>query len=458
MPIRMIKKEIRPTLALAGPVVVAQVAQMSMSFIDTVMVGRLGAFDLAAAALGSSAFYPVTIVCLGILSAIGPMVAQAFGAGDHEDAGRSLRQGLWLAGLLSIPAVFLLRHADSFLESVGLDPAATRLSKSYLEAVSWGVPGLFLFAALRNFLEALSRPRVVMAMTFLGVTLNVSANYTLMYGKLGFPALGLQGCGIATALVHWTMAAGLFLYLRAQKDLADFRLFADLGRPNLARFRDLLRIGWPIGVAQGLESGIFAATAFLMGLLGVEVLAAHQIALQCAAFTFMVPLGVSIAAAVRVGQAVGRRDPEGAARAGYCGVFLGACFMSVAALAFLTVPRPIISLFLDAAVAENAPVVRISVRLLAAAALFQIFDGIQVTAMGALRGLKDTKVPMLIALFSYWGIGIATGWLLAFEAGWGGIGLWFGLASGLMVAAVLLLARFRRRVGTLIRRQAAQAG
>ncbi len=454
----MIKREVGETLKLAAPVVLAQVAQMSMSFVDAVMVGRLGAGQLAAAALGGSVFYPVTIVCLGVLSAVGPMVAQGFGAGDSKEVGRSVRQGLWLAAMLCVPAVLLLAKAGPFLAAIGLDRATTELAQSYLRALGWGVPALFGFAVLRNFMEGLARPRVVTGLTLLGVVLNIAGNYTLMYGKLGFPALGLRGCGLASAFVCWSMALGLVLFIVRRRDLSAFQPFSRLSKPDRHRFRELFRIGWPIGVSQGLEAGIFAATAFLMGLLGVQVLAAHQIALQCAALTFMVPLGVSIAASVRVGQAVGRGDPAGAARAGYCGIGLGALFMSMAALAFLTMPHPIISLFMDLDRTENSFVVAMAVRLLAAAALFQIFDGMQVTAMGALRGLKDTRFPMLIALFSYWGIGMATGWTLAFPAGLGGVGLWFGLAAGLAVAALLLSLRFHRSVGRRIAEKDGRVG
>lgn len=442
-------KDLRETLSLAAPIVAAQLAQMSMSFVDTVMVGRLGGSQLAAAALGGSLFYPVTIVCLGILAAVSPMVSQAHGARRPQLVERSVRQGLWLAGMLGIVAFLLLHRPSWFLAAVGLDAETTALSRSYLQAISWGTPALLWFGVLRNFVEGLSRPRVVTAITVAGVALNVAANYVLMYGKMGFPALGLRGCGLASSLVFWTMAALLASFVTWQRDLKKYRFFARLGRPDWGVFREMFRIGWPIGVSQGLESGIFATTAVLMGWLGVAVLAAHQIAIICAAYAFMVPVGISIAASVRVGQAVGRRDPVAAKRAGYSGIALGAVFMSLTAIPFWTLPFPIISLFLDPRLPENADVVAIAARLLAAAAVFQVFDGIQVTAMGSLRGLKDTRFPMFIALLSYWVVGLGAGCCFAFPLGLGGVGLWWGLALGLAVAAALLTMRFRNRLNRL---------
>ncbi len=437
--------QIRETLRLGVPVVLVQLSQTSMTFVDTLMVGRLGNRELASVSLGNSVFFPVTVTLLGFLLATGPMVSQAFGAGRPKAIGRSLRQGLWMATVLAIPCFLVVRGAPDVLLLIGQDPRTVELSAGYLNAVSWGSLPLLWFGALRAFVEAVSRPRVVTVSAAGGVALNVVANYVLMFGKAGFPALGVRGCGWATTIVYWAMFAALLLYTRSEKDFQGYRLFSRLGTPDPEYFKELLRLGWPISVSLGVEVWFFSASALLMGLLGVVALSAHEIAIRCASFAFMVPLGLAIAASVRVGQAAGRGDLEGARRAGLAGLMLGGAVMGLSAIVFLTAPRWIISLFRDVQHPDNQQVVELAVTLLAVAALFQISDGIQVAAMGALRGLKDTRGPMLIAFLSYWVIGIGTGTFLGFAQDWGGAGIWWGLVTGLTTSAILLTRRFLRK-------------
>jgi multidrug resistance protein, MATE family len=444
--------EIRQTLLLAGPVIGSQLAQVSMGFVDTVMVGRLGAEALAGVALGHTILFFVLLICMGMAFAVGPMVSQAFGAGDEAAIGRSVRQGLWLGVLLSMPAIAVIALTPSFLLAIGQSPEIVTLTRSYLYAAMWGIPGFIFFSALRSFVEGLSRPRPILVITLVGVAFNISGNYVLMFGKLGFPALGLVGTGIATSIVMWVMCLLLALYVHRSRYFTRHRVFRPVRRPDPAVLGELVRIGWPIGVTFGIESALFTVTALMIGYLGAVPLAAHQVALQCAAFTFMVPLGIGIAGSVRVGQAAGRGDFHAVRRSGFVAISLSAVFMIMAAVAFWTIPSTIISLYLDLDDPSNASVVQMATRLLAIAAVFQVFDGVQVSAGGALRGLKDTRVPMFIGAISYWGVGLTSGYFFGFVLGGGAQGLWWGLVGGLATAAVLLTLRFARSAGRRGRR------
>jgi len=442
----MIRREIRQTLHLGAPMILAQLAHMSMTFVDTIMVGWLGTRQLAGVALGGAVFFPVLLMTLGVLMAVGPMVAQGYGGGDRDAIRDAVRQGLWLATLLGVVAFLALWQGSWMLRWAGQEEETVVLTEGYLRAITWGVVPELWFVVLRQFVEGLSRPRVVLIITTAGLLLNVGANYILMYGKLGFPALGLVGCGWASALVYWTMFLVMVLFILKSDGLRPYRVLSHLGGPDWHRFSEVFRMGWPIGLMQGFEVGLFSATALLMGILGKTALAAHQIALQCASFSYMVPLGLSFAVSVRVGQAVGRKDLQGARRAGHVGMGLGASFMVVAALCFWIFPRYILSLFLGTDASANDEVVFHAVGFLAIAAIFQVFDGLQATAAGALRGLKDTRTPMIVALISYWIVGLSSGYLLAFQFGWQGTGLWWGLVLGLSTAALLLSWRFNRQV------------
>lgn len=443
--------ELRELVLLAGPVAAAQLAQISMGFVDTVMVGRLGSEALAAVALGSTTFFFLLIFCMGIILAVGPMVSQAFGAGDDAPIGRSVRQGLWLGLVLAVPAMFVLYHIETFWRAIGQVETSVVGGQAYLRAIMWGFLPFLWFIALRSFIEAVSRPWPVTFITVLGVLLNIGANYVLIYGKLGFPALGIVGTGWASTTVFWFMFLALLGYVSTRPRFRAYRLFAHLGKPDPEYFRALFRIGWPIGVSYGIEAGLFMITAFMMGTLGSTELAAHQVALQCAAFTFMVPLGIGIAASVRVGQAVGRGDPQGVRWAGFGGLLLAGLFMLGAAILFWTIPRPIVGLYLDLSDPANTQVVALAVTLLGIAAFFQLFDGLQVTAAGALRGLKDTRIPMVLSFCTYWLIGLTSGYVLGLQLDRGPRGLWWGLVLGLASASLVLSLRFHWRSRRAVR-------
>ena len=438
------KTEIAKTLSLAGPVIGSQLGQMSMGFVDTVMVGRLGADELAGVALGNTLFFFLAIVCLGVVQAVAPMVSQAFGAGDHEAIERSVRQGLWMGALLTIVPFLLLRSMGPILIFIGQEPQTVALTQGYLQAISWGFLPFLWFGVLRSFVEGISRPLPVTIITFLGLGINIAANYALMFGKWGFPELGLAGTGWASTCVFWFMFTTLAIFSRLSRQYRGYSIFSKLRFFDKDYLKELWTIGGPIGVSHGMEAGLFSATALLMGIVGTASLAAHQVAIQCAAYTFMVPMGIGIAASVRVGQSIGRQDAMAARRAGNIAVFLAMAFMFCAALLFWIAPRAVIGLYLDVSLPANRQVVEIATVLLSIAAIFQVFDGVQVASAGALRGLKDTRGPMIIGFISYWLIGITSALVLSFWAKLGAVGLWWGLVLGLAAASFLLFSRFNK--------------
>jgi MATE family, multidrug efflux pump len=438
------RTEIGATLALAGPVVLTQVAHISLSFVDTVMVGRLGPDALAGIALGSTVFFTMMVMAMGAVMAVGPMVSQAFGAEETDPIGRSVRQGLWLALCLASLASLVYWNAEPLLLAAGQAPKTAAAAADYLRAVMWSAFPFLGFAALRSFSEGVSRPQAVTAIALLGVVTNIFANWVLMFGHFGFPELGLAGTGWATSIVNWSNFLLLAAYVRWKPEFRSYHIFSRIGRPDPHYFRNLLRIGWPIGASFGIEMTLFTTTLIMMGWIGTISLAAHQVAIQCAAFTFMIPLGMGMATSVRVGQAVGRKDLSAARVAGHVGVGLSIAFMAVAAVIFWTMPRLVVGIYLDLSSAENQPVIDLAVVLLGVAAVFQVADGTQVSVAGALRGFKDTRRPMFIALVSYWGVGLSFGYFLGFRMELGALGLWWGLVAGLAAAAVLLLVRFER--------------
>ncbi|MUG96690.1 MATE family efflux transporter [Scytonema sp. UIC 10036] len=434
--------EIKECLILAVPLAGAQLSQGATTFVDTVMMGSLGSQIIAAGALGASIFHILMYMGSGIVSSVSPLAAEGYGAGRVELVSRVVRQGLLLSLILAVPITLLIWNGGTLLRLFGQEPKTIVLAQEYLKAIAWGyLPGLS-FAVLRSFVSALSKPRPVIAIVIGGTLLNIVGNYILMFGKYGFPALGLAGIGYASALSYWAMFAALAIYILNHSQLRIYRAFSKIYQFESKVFWELVRVGLPIGVLAGVEGGFFTCVTFLMGQLGTVTLAAHQIAFQTAVLTFMIPVGLSIATTVRVGQLVGQENPTGARLAGFVGIGLGAAFMAVMGILFWVFPERIVSLYIDTTDPKNATVVGLAKQLLGVAAMFQIADGIQVAAAGALRGLKDTRIPLLIGALAYWGIGLTCGYTLGMLLGFGGIGLWWGFVIGLALAAAVLTWRF----------------
>jgi MATE family, multidrug efflux pump len=455
--------EARALLALSGPIVLTNLGQVAIQTTDVVMIGWLGTEALAASVLGVNVSFVVLLFAIGVVGATAPMIAQDLGRHPHavREPRRTVRQGFWVALLLGLPASVILWQIAPILAFLRQDPALVAAAEDYVHAAMWGfVPALW-FIVLRNFIASLERPRAGMVIMLIGVSLNAIAAYGLIFGRLGLPALGLWGAGIAAALTNVFLFVALLGFILIDRRFRRYYILGRFWRADWSRLCEIFRIGLPIGVTLIMEVGLFAGSGFLIGAISTAQLAAHQIALQCAAVTFMVPLGLAQAATVRVGRAAGRRDPPGVLRAGTMALIIGCGFMLAMALIMWSVPQSIVGLFIDAADPANRAVVQAAVTFLAVAALFQIFDGGQVIGAGALRGLKDTRWPMVFAAVAYWLVGMACAVGLGLGAGLGGLGVWLGLAAGLAVAAGLMIARFyllQGRVAGRIRPLAASGG
>jgi len=438
----------RATVAVAGPLAAANLAQMAMGFTNTVVVGSLGSAALAAAGLGASLYFTIAMVCSGILTAVAPLSAHAIGARDNRRAGRVAGAGLVLAALLATPVIAALLMANRLLVMLGYDPALAIEIGRFLGAIAWAAPGFLGFAVLRSFLVAASHSRTVMIALILCIPMNAGLNWILVFGHLGAPALGIAGSGCSTAVIQWLMFTGLAFYARLAPSLAEYRM-----RPSLRCWGEIgriLRLGLPIGGILGLEIGVFAAAGIVMGLLGADALGAHQLVMNCISVIFMVPLGIAQAVTVRVAVALGSGAPDAARRAASVAIALGVVYMAIMAVVLVAAPRTIAKIYVDIDAPANRGLVGIALYLLVIAALFQIFDGVQAIAAGALRGYRDTAVPLLLAVIGYWGVGFAGGWVLAFPAGFGPIGLWSGLAVGLAAVAVMLTLRLHFCTGAAI--------
>ena len=436
-----LRAELSATLALAAPLAAGNLAQMAMSVTTTVMVGRLGGMPLAAVGLGGMFYFTGGIVLQGVLFAVSPLAAHALGAGDRGGAGRIAGAGLALAMMLALPFTAALAMVDHVLQALGYDAALAAEIGRYLRAAVWGVPAFLSYAVLRSVLAALSHTRSIMTVHVLCLGGHAVLSWALIFGHLGAPVLGVTGSGYASAAIQWLTLGGLGLCVLLMPGLRGLHLLRAAFAASRNEIGRILRLGVPIGGMRGIETGLFMTTGVLMGLLGASALAAHQLVLNCAGVTFMVPLGLANAATVRVALQLGADRPEAARRAGFVALALGIAFMSATAIVLWTVPGAIIGLYINASDPANRAIVATARRLFALAALFQVFDGVQVIAAGALRGHKDAMVPLLLATIGYWGVGFAGGWLLAFPLGYGAVGLWWGLALGLAAVAVLLTLR-----------------
>ncbi len=435
-------------LRLAGPLVLAELGWMSMAIVDTIMVGRLpaSAEAIGAVSLGSILFVTVAIFGGGMLLGLDTLVSQAFGAGDVEDCHRSLLNSAYLSLVLAPFLMGILWLCMSFLGRLGVHPAILRGAIPYLHALIWSTFPLLLYFALRRYLQATN---LVKPVTFALITanlVNLVGNWILIYGRLGAPAMGVAGSGWATCLSRIYMALVLLGYILYYEHRYQTGLTKTPLQPDLPRIRRLVGLGFPAAMQLSLEVAVFATATALIAKLDPISLAAHQIALNTVSFTYMVPLGISSAAAVRVGQALGRRDAHAASRAGWTALMLGGGFMCCAALALLLVPERIARIY-----TPDAAVLKMGASLLLVAALFQLFDGLQAVATGALRGTGDTRTPMLSHLVGYWVIGLPLGYFLCYGRRWGAVGLWAGLCIALILIGLVLLAAWQRKVRALAR-------
>jgi MATE family multidrug resistance protein len=437
------REELRSTLALAWPLILANLTQQVIQATDVLLMGRLGASQLAAATLALNLTFTFNLLMLGLVIASSPMMATALGERSNavRDVRRTFRAGLWLIAAMLPTYWLILWHVGDLMRLFGQSEDLARQGQTFLRAYMWCTAPWLLFQLLRNFVSALERPRVVLWLSIGGIGLNALLSWSLIFGHSGLPALGLVGGGVGSTLTWLIMCGALIAVVLADRQFRRFHLFGHWWRFDGQRTMAMIRLGWPIGATMALEMGVFALAAYFMGWIGAPAVAAHAVALQLAALTFMVPLGLGQAATVRVGLALGRRDEEGIARAGWTAWVIGVGFMGTMALVMWSIPRELVSLFLKD-VPANAVVIALAVSFLRVAAAFQLVDGAQVIGAGMLRGLHDTRWPLLFALVGYWVVGLGIGAWLAFARDWKGVGIWVGLASGLAAVAALMLARW----------------
>jgi len=428
-------------LRLAGPLVMAELGWMGMGIVDTMMVGRVGAEAIGAVSLGSVLFYTVAIFGSGLMFGLDTLVSQSFGAGKLMDCHRSLVSAIYFSLPLA-PALMLLTWCwVPLLGRFGIHPAVWHQTAPYLRALGWSTFPLLFYFALRRYLQAMNRVTPIMFALVTANLVNLVGNWILVYGHFGARAMGAEGSGWATCLSRAYMVAVLMIYMFYDAAVNRTGLLHAPLAPDFARMRALIELGFPAASQLSVEIGVFAAATALIGTLDPISLAAHQIAINTASLTYMVPLGISSAAAVRVGQALGRGDVHAAGRSGWTAMALGAGFMAAAAVVLISVPEYVARVF-----TTDRAVIRTAVALLAIAALFQLFDGIQTVATGALRGTGDTRAPMLCHMLLYWLLGLPLGYVLCFGLGWGAAGLWIGLCVALILIGLVLLVLWTRKV------------
>lgn len=438
------QREIVGTIRLALPIALTQLGQVAMMTSDLALVGRLGDEAVAAAALAQIVLFGVFMLGMGPVSAVAPLAAQAFGAREPRMVRRALRVGLWVALLMGVPLTLVQLQGEHILLALGQDAATSELAGQYLTGLAFSlIPGWW-FIALRSFMGSVNRPEPALYITLVGIPINFVLAYALIFGAAGLPRLDMIGAGIATAIVNFGMCVACVLVAYGQRPFRKYRVLGGFWRADWPLLRKLLVIGLPISGSFMLEYGLFASAAVMVGWIGTTELAAHQIALQTAAVVFMVPFGISMAATVRVGHAVGRIDAPGTRRAGIAAIGLGAGFMAAMVLVIIAGRHLVPWIFLSPDNAGSGATAQLVATLLAIGATFFIADGVQTVAAGALRGLNDTRIPMLIAALSFWVVGFSACYTLAFNVEQGVVGIWIGFTIALLLYAGLLLWRFAR--------------
>lgn len=430
------------TIKLALPIALTQLGQIAMMTTDLALIGRLGDNAVAAASLAHTVFFVAFVTGMGLVSAVAPLAAQALGARQPRIVRRSLRVGLWAALMLCVPMSLLPLYGEQILLALGQAPDNARLAQRYLLGLTPGMAPALCFMAIRNFMGAVNRPEPGLWITLAAIPANAVLGYALIHGHWGMPKLELLGAGVATTTVNFGMCAAALWFAYSQRPFKKFHVLGRFWRIDWPLMRQLVVIGGPIALSFLLEYGLFSAAGLLMGVISTTALAAHQIALQIAAILFMVPFGIGMAATVRVGQAFGRGDITAIRRAGVAATVLGIMFMTVMTIAVILVRFEVVGFFFGET-RQGLAAVDLAATLLMVGATFFIADGVQTVAAGALRGLSDTRIPLLLAAISYWVIGFPAAWALAFRGGFGSVGVWIGLSIGTGIYATLLVWRFR---------------
>ena len=439
--------EVRATMALAWPLILINLSNLALGTTDVIMMGWLGPEALAAGALANNLNFALLIFGIGLVTATSPLIAIELGRKRHSvrDVRRSVRQGIWVAITVSLPIWLILWHGEWIMLGLGQEPHLASQAAGYIRTLQWGVLPFLAFVVLRNFVSALQRPTVALVVGIAAIPVNAALNYWLMFGGLGLEPLHLTGAGIGTTLTNLFSFVTLAIVISMHRRFRRYFLFGRFWRPDWRRYIELWRLGLPIAFTLAFEVTIFNAAAFLMGLIGSDALAAHAIALQIPSLIFMVPLGLGMAATVRVGLAYGARDKQGITRAGWTafGLAMGYACLTMAMLIFAG--RPLVGIFLDLDLPQNQAAIGLAVTFLVYAGLFQLFDSGQASTSGMLRGLGDTRVPMVYAAIGYWGVGLPLSIALGFWTPLAGEGIWIGLATGLAVVSIMLTARWIRR-------------
>lgn len=443
----LIRTELTETVRLAMPIALTQLGQIAMMTTDLALIGRLGDESLAAASLAHTIFFGVFVLGMGAMSAVAPLVAQAYGARDPRTIRRAFRVGLWLAVILAVPLTIVLSQGEAILIALGQTPSSAKLAARYLQGLTWSLLPGWWFIVIRGFMGAVNRPEPGLWITLVAIPANAVLGYVLIYGEFGFPKFDLLGAGLATTIVSIGMCIAGFWFVQTRRPFRKYQPLGNVWRADWPLMRQLVAVGAPISGSFLMEYGLFAAAALLMGWIGTTELAAHQIALQTAAILFMVPFGISMAATVRVGHAAGRGDSRATRRSGFVAIVLAMIFMAVMTVAVILARFEIARFFLGSGVSDSSATVTMVATLLIVGATFFIADGVQTVAAGALRGLNDTRVPLVFAAFSFWLIGFAASYGLGFPLGYGAVGVWIGFSCGLVVYATLLILRFRSLTG-----------
>lgn len=435
--ISSVQKEVSALGKIGGPIVGTQLLGMGLNVTDTIMAGQLSAADLAGVAVGNALYLPIFMFGIGTLVAINPVVSHHLGGKRFDEIGKSARQMLWVVALIALPSFFLVRWLPELMPIVRVAPEIIPLATNYMLAASWGIPAYFLFSGFRYFSEGLAYTRPAMLVALGMLIVNIPADYVFMYGAFGLPQLGAEGTGYATSLVQWAGGLSMLIFTAKFKTYRRFKIFVRTKGPDWDRIAELLKIGIPNALSTTMEVLLFAAVSVLMGTLSVQASAAHQVAINIAATVFMIPLGLSLAISQRVGISIGKGLIQEARFRGFMGTAVCTGVTTITAILLFSFPETIVSIY-----TQDLEVSNLAVSLVFFAAVFQLSDGLQVGAFGALRGLKDTRMPMVFNLISYWFIGFSVGYYLSFIGGYGPKGLWMGLIAGLTTAAMLHNTRF----------------